>query len=71
MNKLYLSYGEIVRIKNTGSHLDGVEVRVAGVVSRHVLDTYILEFCEDVTGTDPDGFVYSSFAMWEACLERV
>ncbi len=71
MNKLNLKYGEIVRIKNTGSELDGLEVRVAGMVSRYIQDTYILEFLEDATRFDGEGEQYSSFAMWEPCLERV
>lgn len=71
MTKLDLKYLEKVKIKNTGSELDGTVVYVVGVASRHVLDTYILEFLEEATRTAPDGNEYSSFVMWEACLERV
>lgn len=70
--KLNLKYGELVRLKNTGTELDGEVFEVAGLASRNVLDSYIIRFGNNyTTARMPDFGEYDSLVMWEACLERI
>lgn len=75
MEKLNLKHGDLVRIKNTGSEMDGTHARVVGLASRNVLDMYILDYRVGLEYNPiremPDFGMYSAFCMWEACLERV
>lgn len=68
MEKLNLKYGEMVRLKNFGSGFDGKCVKVIGISSRNILDTYIVSW--EHVETMPDFGEYSAFCVWEACLER-
>lgn len=68
MDKLNLKYGSVVKVKNTGSELDGTVVQVAGVSIRGVQDFYILEFLSRAPRVI-NGEMFSAFVLTEACLE--
>lgn len=70
-HKLDLKYGDKVKVKGTDTIIDGIEFMVVGIVTRHVIDTYIISLPVGVTRTMPDFGRYGALAMSEACLERV
>lgn len=70
-SKLSLKCFDRVKVKNTGTHLDGQTFIVVGLASRNIIDTYILEIPEDGTDEMPDFGTYQSFCMHETLLERV
>lgn len=69
--KKYFEFNQVAIIKNTGTHLDGQVVTVTGVVSRSVLDTYIVTFEKPQKTIDPEvgETFYQSAAIGEANLD--
>jgi hypothetical protein len=71
VTKLDLKFSDRVRIIGMGSEYDGLEVKVVGVASRHVIDVYIVEFFEDETRVLPGFGEFSAFTVPETNLEKV
>lgn len=76
LKHLDLQYQDRVRAINTGTELDGVDLRVIGVASRNIIDTYIVEFLDGSTRTSIERFgqapvEYRAFTLVEVCLMRV
>lgn len=71
MRKLNLNYGDVCVIKGTCTELDNEKVRIIGVATRHILDTYIVEFTDNKTRvTIEDGVEHEfrAITLPEGCL---
>jgi hypothetical protein len=72
--KNFFNFNEKVRIKKTGTYLDGQIVKISGVASRNIVDTYIVILEQPQTLIiDPEigEETYQSLVLPEWCLEHV
>lgn len=75
MNHLDLNFEDKVFIKGTNTELDGVMVKVIGVASRHISDSYIVAFVDGRTRQTFENFgqkpmEYSAIVLPEGCLAK-
>jgi hypothetical protein len=71
MKKKNFRFGQMVKITNTGSELDGSLVEVVGVAMEHVLDTYIVMMSKPRETSSIRMGKFLALSMTEACLEEI